>query len=32
MSEDEKRKRSDLIVDNSGTLEELEKQLDGLLF
>lgn len=32
MSEDEKRKRSDLIVDNSGTLEELEKQLDALLF
>lgn len=32
MSEDEKRKRSDLIVDNSGTLEELEKQLDELLF
>ena len=32
MSEDEKRKRSDLIVDNSGTLEELEKQLDDLLF
>ncbi len=32
MSEDEKRKRSDLIVDNSGTMEELEKQLDILLF
>ena len=32
MSEEEKRKRSDLIVDNSGTLEELEKQLDVLLF
>lgn len=32
MSEEEKRKRSDLIVDNSGTLEELERQLDDLLF
>ncbi len=32
MSEEEKKKRSDLIVDNSGTREELEKQLKSLLF
>ena len=32
MSEEEKKKRSDLIVDNSGTREELEKQLESLLF
>ena len=30
--EEEKKKRSDLIVDNSGTREELEKQLESLLF
>ena len=32
MSEEEKKKRADLIVDNSGTREELEKQLKSLLF
>lgn len=29
MSDDEKRKRSDVIVDNSGTREELEKELEN---
>ena len=31
MSQREKEKRSDYIIDNSGTLDELYKQIDSLL-